>query len=98
MAKRIVSREKFEEIVELVREDVPQRVQLAGYPEYLEVCVKAHDPSPGRDYWIEMELVPEDKTDEADEREDEREKENDEEIPGTEGQNGPTRRKRGATK
>jgi len=58
MARQEVTQKQFDDIVKLARRNMADRQQLVGYPERLEICIKGHDPSPGRDFWVEIEAVP----------------------------------------
>lgn len=58
MAKVTVPLKEFDRFVELTRTHAPDRLELVGHPDSLIVCVKAYDPSPGREVWIDVELIP----------------------------------------
>ena len=58
MPRQEVTQKQFDDFKKLVRAHMADRQQLVGDPDRLEICVKAHDPSPGRDFWVELELAP----------------------------------------
>lgn len=59
MSTARLPKNEFTELVKAIRQNLPDRVQLTGYPEYVSIKVEGWDPSPGQEYWVTLHIEPE---------------------------------------